>query len=166
MRELRTRSAGIAAIVLVFVLDQATKLFALETLLRGEAHEVLPFFNLRLSFNEGISFSLFTETFAGRPLVLASVTFIVTGVLAVLLLRSSHRLEAAALGLIIGGALGNILDRLRLGAVVDFLDFHWRDTHWPAFNLADTAIVIGAVLLVASVFMRQAPAEDQKEDLR
>ncbi|WP_020084827.1 signal peptidase II [Hyphomicrobium zavarzinii] len=158
-----TRLSGLLAILGAFLLDQATKLWALAALGRGEVFAVLPVFNLRLSFNEGISFSLFTETFTGRPLMLAGITLLMTALLGLLLVRSTTRLEAVALGLIIGGALGNVLDRLRIGAVVDFLDFHVWGFHWPAFNLADSAIVIGAMALVASTFIGNRPGQISEE---
>lgn len=150
---------GLAAILVAFALDQATKLMALKALGRGDVQPVLPIFNLRLSFNQGISFSLFAETFADRPVVLAGITLVIVALLALLLVRSATRLEAVAFGLIIGGALGNALDRVRLGAVVDFLDFHLWGYHWPAFNLADTVIFVGVALLVlGSLVGRHAPA--------
>lgn len=144
-----TRLFGLAAIIVAFVFDQATKLMALATLERGSAQSVLPFFDLRLSFNQGISFSMFAETFAGRPLLLAGMTLFIVALFALLLIRSTARWEAVAFGLIIGGALGNALDRIRLGAVVDFLDFHVGGWHWPAFNLADAAIAVGVIVLLA-----------------
>lgn len=157
------RLSGVAAILVAFALDQATKLFALAALGLGDVYAVLPVFNLRLSFNQGISFSLFTETFTERPVMLAGITLGVTALLGILLVRSTTRLEAVALGLIIGGALGNVLDRLRIGAVVDFLDFHVWAFHWPAFNLADSAIVIGAVALVATTFVGNASDTTSEE---
>jgi signal peptidase II len=141
---------GLASILLAFTLDQATKLVALAALGRGDVQSVLPFFDLRLSFNPGISFSMLAQTFAGRPVVLAGTTLAIVGLLAILLIRSKTRWEAIAFGLIIGGALGNALDRLRIGAVVDFLDLHLWGYHWPAFNLADTGIVIGVAALILS----------------
>lgn len=151
------RLSGLAAILGAFALDQATKLLALAELRPGDVYAVLPNFNLSLSFNQGISFSLFAETFTDRPHMLAGITLAVTALLGVLLVRSAARLEAVALGLIIGGALGNVLDRLRIGAVVDFLDFHVWGFHWPAFNLADLAIVIGATLLVVTSLIGNRP---------
>lgn len=162
-RHRAARFSGLVAILGVFALDQVTKLSALAALGRGEVYAVLPVFNLRLSFNKGISFSLFTETFTDRPLLLAGITITMTALLGVLLFRSTTRLEAGALGLIIGGALGNVIDRLRIGAVVDFLDFHVWGFHWPAFNLADSAIVIGTMALLASVFVGSRPAAASKE---
>lgn len=157
-----TGLSGLVAIFGAFALDQATKLWAL-TALGRDVYAVLPIFNLRLSFNQGISFSLFNETFTDRPLMLAGITLAMTALLGVLLVRSVTRLEAVALGLIIGGALGNVLDRLRIGAVVDFLDFHARGFHWPAFNLADSAIVIGAIALIATTFIGKGPATTSEE---
>ena len=148
-----TRLFGLAAILIAFVLDQATKLMALAALERGSVQFVLPFFDLRLSFNQGVSFSMFAETFAGRPLLLSGITLVIVALFGFLLIRSTTRWEAAAFGLIIGGALGNALDRIRVGAVVDFLDFHVWDYHWPAFNLADTAIAVGVILLLAITYM-------------
>lgn len=151
------RQSGLAAILGAFALDQATKLLALAELRPGDVYAVLPNFNLRLSFNQGISFSLFAETFTDRPRMLAGITLAVTALLGILLMRSATRLEAMALGLIIGGALGNVVDRLRIGAVVDFLDFHAWDFHWPAFNLADSAIVIGVTVLVVTSLIGNRP---------
>jgi len=148
---------GLVAILGAFLLDQATKLSALAALGRGEVYAMLPVFNLRLSFNQGISFGLFTETFTDRPLVLAAIALVMTALLGNLLVRSTTRLEAVALGFIIGGALGNVFDRLRIGAVVDFLDFHVRGYHWPAFNLADASIVVGIIALVTTTIIGQRP---------
>lgn len=159
-----TRLFGLTAIFIAFVLDQATKLMALAALERGYAHSVLPFFNLRLSFNQGISFSMFAETFAGRPLLLVGITLVIVALFAFLLIRSTARWEAIAFGLIIGGALGNALDRLRIGAVVDFLDFHVWAYHWPAFNLADAAIVLGVMLLLAITSLGKYADNSSKEN--
>lgn len=158
-----TRLSGLAALLGAFALDQATKLSVLAALGRGDVYAVLPVFNLRLSFNQGISFSLFTETFTDRPAMLAGITLAMTALLGVLLVRSATRLEAVAIGLIVGGALGNVLDRLRIGAVVDFLDFHVWGFHWPAFNLADSTIVIGATALVATTFIGKRPDPASEE---
>ena len=107
------------------------------------------FFNLVMAWNRGISFSLFRSDWAAGPYVWAGLAVAVAIALGWWLGRVRHMLTAVALGLVIGGALGNAIDRLRLGAVADFLDFHWQGWHWPAFNLADSAISVGIVLLVA-----------------
>jgi len=143
---------GLMLVLLAFIADQLTKHIALALLTVGGAHPITIFFNLRLGFNTGVSFGMLADQFAGLPLVLAGIGFAMVILLAVLLLRASSRWEASALGAIIGGALGNIFDRLRIGAVVDFLDFHLWGYHWPAFNLADAAIVTGvAGLILASL---------------
>lgn len=153
----QVRLSGLPAILGAFALDQVTKLWALAILAPGEVYAVLPIFNLRLSFNKGISFSLFAETFADWPILLAGIILAITLFLGALLIRSATRWEAISFGLIIGGAVGNVLDRLRHGAVTDFLDFHLQGVHWPAFNLADLAIVIGVIgLIVASIADRHA----------
>jgi signal peptidase II len=82
------------------------------------------------------------------PWVLVLFALGISAALAIWLKNANERLLAAGLGLVIGGAVGNVIDRIRFGAVVDFLDFHWGDFHWPAFNLADSAITVGVVLLV------------------
>lgn len=103
---------------------------------------------MRLGFNEGVSFGMFADWFSGRPLVLAAITTGITLLLGVWLWRTRKRWQALALGAILGGALSNVFDRLRIGAVVDYLDFHAWDHHWPAFNFADAAIVCGVATLV------------------
>lgn len=150
---------GGAWAVLAFVADQATKaaVLAAAPVLAETGIEVLPFFNLVLSFNRGVTFGLLaTDHPAGRWLL----TLLATTVIIVLgrwLVRSHDRIQASALGLIMGGALGNVVDRLRQGAVTDFLDFHVQGYHWPAFNLADSAIVVGVVLLVLHGWFAPAP---------
>lgn len=158
------RWAGLAGIGAALIADQATKLMALAALEPGSVQFILPFFNLRLSFNPGISFSLFAQTFVDRPWLLAAITLFMAGLLTILLIRSASRTEAAALGLIIGGALGNAADRFRLGAVVDFLDLHIGAYHWPAFNLADTAIAVGAMLLLSSHFFSRPVSASSREN--
>lgn len=135
-----------------FLADQVTKAMALAGLPWGEPVAVLPGLSLTLGFNTGASFGMLSGVMAGRPLLMAFGTGLLTMVFAVMALRALDPLERAGLALIVGGASGNILDRLRQGAVTDFLDFYWRDWHWPTFNLADVAIFCGAVLILASQF--------------
>ena len=107
-----------------------------------------PFFNLVLAWNPGVSFGMFNS---GSPLAvwgLAAVALLIVVALLVWLTRVGHWLGAAAIGLIVGGAVGNVIDRLRFGAVADFLDFHVSGYHWPAFNVADSAITIGVLFLL------------------
>ena len=143
------RRLGLSLAALVIVLDQLLKWWIV-TAVMDPPHEieVTSFFNLVMAWNRGISFSLFRSDWAAGPYVWAGLAVAVAIGLGWWLGRVRHALAATALGLVIGGALGNAIDRLRLGAVADFLDFHWQGYHWPAFNLADSAISVGIVLLV------------------
>ena len=136
-----------------FLLDQATKWLVLNHVMNPpQVIPVTDFFNLVLGFNTGVSFGLFGQAPAW---ILMVFTFAIVAGLLGWIKRTDNRLTAAALGLIVGGALGNLLDRLRQGAVTDFLDFYIGSYHWPAFNLADVAIVCGAgLLLLESIFAR------------
>ena len=144
------RRLGLSLAALVIVLDQLLKWWIRTVVMDPPREiEVTSFFNLVMAWNRGISFSLFRSDWAAGPYVWAGLAVVVAIALGWWLGRVRHRLAAVALGLVIGGALGNAIDRLRLGAVADFLDFHWQGWHWPAFNLADSAISVGIVLLVA-----------------
>lgn len=139
-----------ALAVLAFAVDQATKSAALAQLVRAKPLPVFPGFNLTLGFNEGASFGMLSGVMADKPWAMVALTGAITLGFAVLALRARNPWEAAGLALVVGGSLGNIVDRLRQGAVTDFLDFYWRDWHWPAFNMADSAIFIGAGLVLVS----------------
>ncbi|MCB1556607.1 MAG: signal peptidase II, partial [Alphaproteobacteria bacterium] len=105
-------------------------------------------FNLVLVWNKGISFGMFTQHGDYGPYILSALSLAIAGFFLIWLLRTTNRRLALSIGLVIGGAIGNVIDRLRFGAVVDFLDFHWKDWHYPAFNVADSAIVIGIAFIV------------------
>lgn len=140
---------GLACAAFAFALDQATKAAALAAApALAQGVEVLPFFDLVLVHNRGITFGLLASDHPAGRWLLILVTGAVSAGLAVWMARAQSRTQAAALGLIIGGALGNLVDRLRHGAVTDFLDFHAQGYHWPAFNLADSGIVVGVALLL------------------
>ena len=152
---------GLATAVVVTVLDQLTKAVVLAFSAGrpfGERETVTSFFNLALTYNRGISFGLFNSAAGINALVFSFAAAVIVAVLIYWLSRVSSPLLAVAIGLIIGGAVGNVIDRLRLGAVIDFLDFHVGSLHWPAFNLADSAICIGvaAMLLDNLVLRREA----------
>jgi signal peptidase II len=140
----------------VAVADQLVKWWAMETLIAApRGIEVLPVFNLVLVWNRGISFGMFGGG-ALPPWLLAAFAGAVAIAMGVWLMRAEGRWLALALGLIIGGAVGNIVDRLRFGAVADFLDFHIGAYHWPAFNLADASITVGvALLLIDALLIRR-----------
>jgi signal peptidase II len=150
---------GLATAVVVTVLDQLTKAAVLHHFAEGnlgDRETITPFFNLALTYNRGISFGLFNGAAGINALVFSAAAAIIVAVLVYWLSRASSPLLAVAIGFIIGGAVGNVIDRLRLGAVVDFLDFHIGTLHWPAFNFADSAICIGvAVMLVDSLVLRR-----------
>ena len=138
---------GLAA--LVVVLDQVTKYVVRSTLGLHESIEVTPFFNLVFVMNRGAAFS-FLATADGWQREFFIVIALAASVWIAWLLRkhATEVLFCLALSLILGGAIGNVIDRVLFGAVVDFLDFHAYGYHWPAFNVADTAISCGAALLV------------------
>jgi len=136
--------------------DRLTKLWVLETFAPGERLSVTGFFNLVLVFNKGAAFSFLAGASGWQTPVFAAISSIAAVVITVLILRNAgNRMLCAALGMILGGALGNLWDRLLWGHVVDFLDFHAAGWHWPAFNVADSAITIGAGLLILESFVRR-----------
>lgn len=139
---------GLAIALAVALADQATKWWMAGLILprQGRPIELLPFFNLVEVWNRGVSFGMFSG--AQSAWVLVSVAAVISLGLLWWLARAESALTALSIGLVLGGALGNVVDRLRLGAVFDFLDFHALGWHWPAFNLADSAITVGVALLL------------------
>jgi signal peptidase II len=139
---------GLAAAVIA--LDQLTKWWALVTLVPHRPVEVLPFFNLTLVFNRGAAFSFLAGAGGWQKLFFIGLALVISAILAVWLARSAWRQRwlAAGIALILGGAIGNVIDRIRYGHVVDFLDLHAAGWHWPAFNVADSAITVGAIMLL------------------
>lgn len=160
-----TNTRILVVILLAVLADQLTKATVLLTLSPGNPVTVLPGVNLTLGFNTGASFGLLGGMMAGRPLMMAALTGAFTLAFAVMAFRARHGLERLGLALIVGGAVGNIIDRLRQGAVTDFLDLYWRDWHWPAFNVADVAITLGALCILLSALpsrRRREAALDQR----
>jgi signal peptidase II len=139
---------GFLLALTVLVLDQATKWLALASLDPYEPMVVTPFFNLVLVWNRGVSFGMLSGDPAWGPWYLTGMSAAIGAFLIVWLLRETRAVTRTALWLVLAGAVGNVIDRLRFGAVVDFLDFHAFGYHWPAFNVADSAIVIGACLIL------------------
>ena len=138
---------GLAAVVLV--LDQLTKQAITRTFRLHESLELAPFFNLVLVYNRGAAFSFLSDA-AGWQRELFIAIALAASVWIAWLLRKhpTQTVFCLALSLILGGAIGNVIDRFVYGAVVDFFDFHAFGYHWPAFNVADSAISCGAVLLI------------------
>lgn len=146
MKTLTLKQSGLLFALLLLVLDQISKNLILHFLYEGQK-EILPFFNLVHVWNRGVSFGLFNHEHSGAW-ILAGLSLAITALFLVWLWRVDHKGLALAIGAVIGGAVGNVIDRVRFGAVVDFLDFHVRDWHYPAFNVADSAIVLGIAYIV------------------
>jgi len=139
--------------------DQLVKFVVAASLPWQASMAVTPFFNLVHVWNPGAAFSFLADAGGWQKLFFTAVGLLVSGVLAFLLWRGVRsRLETLAYVALIGGALGNVIDRIRLGAVVDYLDFYWQSWHWPAFNLADIFVVTGCGLLILAGWITQ-PAE-------
>ena len=139
---------GLRVGLLVVVLDQISKWWILANVSAGTPIPMAPFFNLVLTGNRGVSFGMFANEHAVMPYVLVAVSLAISAFLLVWMRRAKRALVVAALGLVVGGAIGNVIDRLRFGAVVDFLDFHAFGWHWPAFNVADAGITVGVLLIL------------------
>jgi len=138
-----------AITTLTLLLDQLSKWSALSNLQMGVPEPVLPFLNWLLLFNPGAAFSFLAQG-SGWQRWFFTILGLAACIYIVWLLRKSQddKLLCVALSLILGGALGNVLDRIMYGAVVDFIDLHYANWHWPAFNIADSAICIGATLII------------------
>ncbi len=161
-RSSRPRLFGLAffASFLIVGLDQASKWFMAAVVMDPpRVIPVTPFFNLVLGFNRGVSFGLLGDLGPWGPVALSVMTLAIIAFLLLWLWRTQDILEASALGLIIGGAGGNLIDRLRDGAVTDFLDFYVGQYHWPAFNLADVAISLGVGLILIGSFLSSKQAK-------
>lgn len=143
-----------ALAVLVIVLDQITKQVALSSIRYGETIYVAPFWNWVLTFNRGAAFSFLASEDGWQRWFFTALALAVSGWI-VFMLRShaAQKLISLSLALIMGGALGNVVDRVRFGAVVDFVQWHAAGYYWPAFNVADSAITVGAVLMVWDQFL-------------
>jgi len=152
----------------VIVADYATKAAMLAAFHPGEARPFTRFFSLVLTFNTGAAFSMLADAAGWQRWFFAAVAVAAAVVIGWLLRRGGSRLYCTGLALILGGALGNLHDRLVLGKVVDFLLFHYERWAWPAFNVADSAITVGAALLIADSFrarhaVHAARAEPRRE---
>jgi len=140
--------------LLVVVLDQLSKYWVVASFAEYEVLRVWPVFNLTLVYNTGAAFSFLSDAGGWQRWFFVAVGVVVSAILVVWLtrLQARERLTALGLAFIIGGAVGNLIDRILLGKVVDFLQWHWHDWYWPSFNLADSAITLGVVLLLIDGF--------------
>lgn len=173
---------GLGLVVGCIILDQISKWLVLEHVFKPEFNletmsffnwisaaerlsfvstDITSFFNLTMVWNEGISFGMFQN---GNPWPIIIMSVVISGIFAIWLIKSKCWVETISLSLVIGGAIGNIIDRLHFRAVADFLDFHIMGHHYPAFNLADSFISIGIVILVVnSLFFASDKTPNNKE---
>jgi signal peptidase II len=147
----------------VIVLDQLTKHAIVASFRPGEQLALTPFFNLVLAYNSGAAFSFLAEAPGWQRWLFMGVALIACGFMLWLLKRGGSPLFCAGLALIVGGALGNLYDRVAIGRVVDFLLFHYHGWSYPAFNVADSAITVGAAALIIDSF-RQRRTEPAPND--
>ena len=140
--------------IVVIVFDQASKWLMMSWLSLYETVVVMPYFNLTMAHNEGAAFSFLAQAGGWQRWFFIGLALIISVVLFVWLakLKPTEKLEAISLSLILGGAIGNVIDRISYGYVVDFIDLYIGQNHWPVFNIADSAICIGAILLIADSF--------------
>ena len=130
-----------------------------------ELIEISPFFNLVMVWNYGVSFGLLNPSDTSNALILSALSLAVTGGFIWWLTRADHPLHRFGIIMVIAGALGNVLDRLRFGAVIDFLDIHIAGYHWPAFNLADSFICLGVgALLIYSIWFEETQTQTKQSD--
>ena len=165
----------LAVFIVIFLSDQISKWFILTRIFNGESPgfiqwvidapgrvsyqrlELLPFFNLTMVWNDGISFGMLSGTSAWQPYILSLMSVLICIALFIWMLKTQKKSQIIALSAVISGAMGNVFDRLRFGGVADFFDFHVLGWHYPAFNIADSTIVLGvAYLAIDAVFFSQS----------
>lgn len=151
---------GLVLAGLVLVLDQLTKWWVLEVIDLDRIGQVVvaPFFNLTMVWNRGVTFGLLGSDLWFKPLLLGGLALVIAALLLRWLARAESWRIAWGLGLVLGGAVGNVIDRARFGAVVDFVHLHAAGYHWYVFNLADSAIVCGVGLLLLDALIRPSAA--------
>ncbi len=158
---------GVLLAIVTLLLDQLSKWLVVEKLMRpagvvetpfyvAYSIKVAPFFDVVMAWNRGVSFGIFNNGSSPyNAWMLTALSLAICSGLAVWMVRSKDTLLRIGLGMIVGGALGNVIDRIRFGAVADFLDVHVAGYHWPAFNIADSGITIGAMLLLIDAMFLQ-----------
>ena len=140
--------------LLAVILDQGSKLVIDSSMRLYQSIPVMPYFNLTYVHNTGAAFSFLSEAGGWQRWFFAGLAILISSVIAVWLarLKQHETLLAIALSLVLGGAIGNLIDRLAYGYVIDFLDVYYGNWHWPAFNIADSAITLGVILMLAESF--------------
>lgn len=143
--------------LLLIVVDQVTKQYVVATIDLYERIEVLPFFNLTYAQNPGAAFSFLADQGGWQRWFFALIAAIASIVFVVWLAKTpkENKMLSIAFALLLSGAFGNLIDRVLLGYVIDFLDFYYQNYHWPAFNVADSAIFIGAALMIIDSFKKE-----------
>ena len=163
---LRNRTIGLVLAFAIFAVDQWLKGFVVDTLglKLFETYELLPFFDFRLTHNKGISLGMFQAESMEMRWALIAITGAIALVVTVWMLREKLLGDILGLALILGGALGNIKDRYDLGYVIDFADFHLFGQHFYIFNVADAAITIGVVIILARSFLLRDKGDNQTNE--
>lgn len=152
---------------LVILIDQISKWIVLGTMQPGDSRYVAPFFNWVLTFNTGAAFSFLSDAGGWQRWFFTALALSVSGWIVLLLRRHTSEFRLSlALTLVLGGAIGNVIDRIRFGAVVDFIQWHVAGYYWPAFNVADSAITLGAILLAWDQFGGKPTRPDSVEPTR
>jgi signal peptidase II len=151
---------GLFAVLVVLILDQVTKLMVLRYVEEGETVDVLPFFNILRVWNEGISFGLFSDMDAVTVRwIIVGGALLITVFLLYWLMVSRRLFLSVGLGMMIGGAVGNIVDRLAWGAVIDFIHVFWGSWSWYIFNVADIGVTVGVAFMVLDGFFDKGEEE-------
>ncbi len=140
---------GFSLSCIVIILDQLSKYWAVKSLLPYQPVPVMPMFNFTLAYNTGAAFSFLSKSGEWHRWFFAGFSLLMSAVLIIWILRTANtaKLQILSLSLILGGAIGNLIDRALLGHVTDFIELYYKHYHWPVFNLADAAICIGALIL-------------------
>ena len=151
--------------LIIIIADQITKMAATANLTMFSPVEVIPMLNFTLMHNEGAAFSFLADAGGWQRWFFSILAFVVSIVLVVWIkrLKPEEKMLAVSLSLILGGAVGNLIDRVRFGYVVDFIDVYYDKMHWPAFNIADSAITVGAVWMIITSFRQPADEGADKE---
>ena len=153
---------GLIVALTVVVFDQCSKYYILWFLGNGAYFPLSDYFNIVRAWNTGVSFSMLNNYGNLGAWILSIVAMIIVVMLFWWLRKENNRVLQIALGLIMGGAIGNVIDRLRFGAVFDFLDFHIADYHWPAFNAADSCICVGATIIIVEAIVAKVKKKKKK----
>ena len=149
IKKLTVKKLAVPFILILIFLDQVTKWWIINYIMQPiKTLPITPFFNIVLTWNSGISFGIFSNQGSFSVIILSTLATLIVFFLAVWLMKAENKKLIIGLICIIGGAIGNIIDRVYHGAVIDFLDFHIKSYHWPAFNVADSCIFIGATLII------------------